>query len=261
MNLAADLLYQAQAAVTTPIPQQSGQGLWRCRNMLVVLLSVTMMQQLYAGGYGSEDSEAYIPLLKSALQGDVTSRSAEDAPSQKTREGQKVGGDASHLAEASSQPAQEGTPPSEAGPSGGSASMAHHSRGADSRADDALTDKEMEVGMDGKQQQPAGGSMQLLGSDVDDAGASAGHGAKKRKAKGKKSNSRASKRRAQHTGGAEPAAEQDQDLGCPEAMPGSRRKQSLSDLREAALMWAQKAKADSPEKGGEDGHWSGNLRD
>ena len=221
-----------------------------------------MIQQSYAGGYGSEDSEAYIPLLKRALQGDVTSRGPEDATSHKNRGSQNIG-DASHSVGASSKSAREGVQACEAALSGGSPSVVHHSIGADSHAaGGAEADEELEAGIDAEQQQPAGRSVQLLGSDADDVEGRAGQeSAKKRKGRGKKGRTRASKRQARPAGRAEAVAEQGQDLGSPEAGPGSHKKQSLSDLREAALMWAQKATAAAPEGEKAAEHGRGDLRD
>ena len=80
----------------------------------------------------------------------------------------------------------------------------------------------------------------------DNAGVGAGQGREKRKVKGKKSKSRAAKRQAQHGDRAHSNAEQEQAAVSLGASPGSHvcGDQILTDLREAALTWAQKARAE-----------------
>ena len=193
-----------------------------------------------AGGYGSEDSDAYIPLMKSTLQTEVTSRSAR--PAADHQQGAQNAGDVSHLAGASSKPAQEDTHLSIAVPSGGAATVAHHSFSAKDHFNGAEADTETTRHVNGSKPQHMVGSKQLLSAEGDDVQASTGQGGKKRKSKGRKGKSRAAKRQAQHDEKAEATAEQDRDPGSPEPIPGSYTEQSLSDLREAALTWAQKAR-------------------
>ncbi len=225
--------------------------------MTVWILS-RVRKHSHAGGYGSEDSDAYIPLVKSALQSEVTSRSAEAAPSHQQREAQQAGG-VGHLAAAPSKPAQEGTHPSRAPPSGSRASVAVHSTSANGHGHVAEAGEETHTHIKGSKQQPLDtseqdrhvegslqqqidGSEQSLGGERDDVQASSGLGGKKRKSKGKKGRSRAVKRQTQHDESVEATAEQEKGLGSPEAVPGSYTEQSLSDLREAALTWAEKAR-------------------
>ena len=205
-------------------------------------VNVRVTEQACAGGYGSEDSEAYIPLVKSALQRDANTRGAEAAASHLHRDGRNTGG-ADHLVEASSQLARESTPPSEALGAGGADKVAHDNTSMTSHADVKKADDETEVHATKAKQPLLGGCAQSASGEGTCPEASAGAGVKKRKSRHKKGKSRAAKRPAQHDNGAEAAAERD---GCPEtteAAPGSSvcDEQRLADLREAALMWAQQA--------------------
>ena len=221
--------------------QHFGRSFWSCSKPSMKWLGRRVIQHMCAGGgYGSEDSEAYIPLVKSALQSDVTSSGAEAAASHQQREGRDAGG-ASHLVGPSCLQALEGNAPSEAG---GAAKVAHDCISIHSHADVAEADKETKVDLNGAGQPPLKESMKPASSEGDHAKVSAGPGAKKRKGRQKKGKSRAAKRQAQHDGTAKATPEEDQDRESPEAAPDGSvcGEQSLTDLREAALTWAQKAR-------------------
>lgn len=183
--------------------------------------------------------------MKSTLQSEATSRSARGAADDK--EGHPSAGDASHLAAASSKPSEEDTRLSAAAPSDSRVSAADHSISANGHGCDADADTETDRHVNGSKQQQVEGSEQPLSGERDDVQASAGQGKRKRKSKGKKGRSRAAKRQSQHDETTEATAGQDQDPGSPEAVPGDSicNEQGLTDLREAAVMWAQKAQQSS----------------
>ncbi len=198
-----------------------------------------MVCNLHAGGYGSEDSDAYIPMVKSALQSRASSAGADHTAKHAERAVHES--DCAHSpVKGSSQPQRERSDHSGPARSDSADEVAHQSTNADGHADGKIVDNQACPLHTDNRQQPVDESVDLQSSPRDELGAAPGAGGKKRKYKAKKGKSRSSKRQAQD-GKAE-----DQNIESPEVETVKARcnEQDLDDLRVAALRWASKAQQD-----------------
>ena len=212
---------------------------------------------MHADGYDSQDSEAYIPLVRSALEQEPTSRGAactsEGTPTQ-PQGASKVPDTAANTGEGAGVPLREAEGRSGAGTPDSAAVAVDWGSDANYSADEGPVKERRSMQDSGEALLPVDGSAKTPNSKRGEPGARQGTGGRKRKVKHKRNKKHKSKRRKSDD--LEGCDEEDRADRAEAGVLGSAGQaavcnaQSLEDLMSAAQKWARKARGDSAD--GED---------
>lgn len=218
-----------------------------------------MMQSLalHADGYDSQDSEAYIPLMRSALEQERSSRDAAcicEGTSKQPHGTSKVPDTAANAGDGADVSLRNATGRSGAGTPDSASVAVNWGSDASYSADEGPVKERSSMQDSGDALLPDDGSAKTPNMEWGESGARRGTSGRKRKVKHKSSKKRKSKRRKADD--VEGCVQKDRAVRAEAGVLGSAGQaavcsvQSLDNLRSAALQWASKARGDSAD--GED---------
>ena len=209
-----------------------------------------MMQSLalHADGYDSQDSEAYIPLVKSALEQEHTSRDAACTSEGTSKQPHGISKVPDTAGDGAGVSVRDEMGRSGAGTSDSAAIAVNYGSVAAYSAHEGPVKERRGMPDSGDVLLPDDGSAKTPNMERGEPGARQGTSGRKRKVKHKSSKKHKSKRRKADDG--EGCDEKDRAVRAETRVSGSAGKaavcdvQSLEDLRSAALQWASKARGD-----------------